>query len=82
MNLVRLGMIVALGGIAWYALSIYAQIPVAFQVDSVQVIEKTVKLECPAVYSGGGGFGAILVALTALGGALAVAAVDLSRRVY
>lgn len=82
MNLVRLGMIVALAAVAWYALSIYAALP---SNDSIvmQNTTRTVEISCPIVNRDTTtGTGAILVALVAIGGALSVSAVDLSRRVY
>lgn len=82
MNLVRLGMIVALAVVAWYALSIYAAIPDASVVMEPVRREQTVTVMCPAVNRGSSGGGAILVALVAIGGALSVSAVDLARRVY
>jgi hypothetical protein len=81
-NLVRLGMIVTLGAIAYYAISIYANLPK----DTVQVaataVNQTVTYMCPAVSNSWSGLGMILVALAAIAGAITVSAVDLSRRVY
>ena len=74
MNLVRLGMIVALAVIAWYSLSIYAALPP----DPLPVIQR-VEAVCA---SSKGGIGPIIVACLAIGGALSVSAVDLMRRVY
>lgn len=82
MNLVRLGMIVALGGIAWYALSVYASLPTETVTVAPRAVTAEVTYMCPSIDNRYSGVGAILVAITAIGGALAVAAVDLSRRVY
>jgi hypothetical protein len=81
-NIVRLGMIVTLGAIAYYAISIYASLPK----DTIQVaatsVTQTATYMCPAVSNSWSGVGMIFVALTAIGGAIVVAAVDLVRRVY
>jgi hypothetical protein len=82
MNLVRLGMIVALGVVAWYALTVYAGMPAErISMESIAV-QKTVEFMCPAVDNRWSGSGAILVACVSIGGALGVAAADLARRVY
>lgn len=82
MNIVRLGMIVTLGAVAWYALTIYAGLPAATIVEGPKTVQQTVTFMCPSIDNSWGGLGAISVALAALGGAITVAAVDLSRRVY
>lgn len=84
MNLVRLGMIVALGVVAWYALSVYAALPPdQIGVQSQQMTANvTYVYTCPAITNQYSGQGAIWVALAAIGGALSVSAVDLWRRVY
>lgn len=82
MNLVRLGMIVALGGIAWYALSVYAGLPPDRLATEPVTVQQTISYMCPAVDNRYSGQGAVFVALAAIGGALSVSAVDLWRRVY
>lgn len=84
MNLVRLGMIVALGCVAWYALSVYAGMPgEIITTQPIQVTSTTTQTYmCPSIDNRFSGQGAIWVALAAIGGALSVSAVDLWRRVY
>ncbi len=81
MNLVRLGMIAGLCAVAYYAMTIYAQIPTTVA-DVPTDVKQVITMMCPQVANKEAGFGMVLVALTAIGGAIAVAAVDLFRRVY
>lgn len=82
MNIVRLGMIVTLGVVAYYALTIYAAMPSATVVEAPRTVQQTVTYMCPAINDGWAGSGAVVIALAALGGAITVAGVDLARRVY
>jgi hypothetical protein len=82
MNLVRLGMIVALGVVAWYALTVYAGMPAERISVEPTTVNQLVTYMCPAVDNRWSGSGAILVACVSIGGALGVAAADLARRVY
>jgi hypothetical protein len=82
MNLVRLGMIVTLGLVAYYALTIYAGMPAEKIGIEPTIVNQTVAYMCPAVDNRWSGQGAIIVAVASIAGALGVAAADLSRRVY
>jgi hypothetical protein len=75
MNLVRVALIVVLGGLAYFALVLYAATPTITPI--VQKVETTCTWS-----NATGGVGAIIVAVLAIGGAIMVAGVDLYRRVY
>lgn len=77
-----MGMIITLGAVAYYALTIYAGLPASGELIAASPVVKTVEFMCPGVTVGSSGIGAIIVAIIALAGAIGVAAVDLFRRVY